>query len=310
MLHRTIRRSCALLAALVLLAGGASAQQPPYVLGPDDVIEITVYGYPDLSRLVTVLPDGTVSIPLVGIVHVAGLTVEQAARKLTEAFSVYLRRPQVSIVIKEFRRIRVSVMGQVTRPGTYELKPGATVLDALAAAGGLTEKASVTEARLVPAVGESRPLHLEELLVRQEMRHNVALQGGETLVIPEELRNRYFVLGDVGSPGVFVLRGELTVLQALAQAGGPVQRGFGTARSVHILRRTPPPARPPAGVKVEPMQGGGALLTVDLRTLMSDVRAAHDLTVAPGDIIVVPQTGLSGMQYVLGILSGLTAIFR
>ncbi|HXF81477.1 MAG TPA: polysaccharide biosynthesis/export family protein [bacterium] len=294
----------------VLLSGASAAAQTPYVLGPDDVLEITVYGHADLSRVVVVLPDGTVSVPLAGIIHVAGLTVEQATRKIADALAVYIRGPQVVVIVKEFRKVRISVLGQVMRPGTFELKPGATVLDALAAAGGLTEKASVTQARLVRASGETVPLRLDDLLLRQDMSRNLPLGAGDTLMIPEELNNKIYVLGDVNAPGVFVLREDVTLLQALAMAGGPAQRGYGTARSVHIVRRSATPPRVPRGVTVERMEGRGFLITADLQALLRDGAAAHDLTVTAGDIIVVPQSGLSGMQSVLAILAGVANLIR
>ena len=296
------------LAALATSAFSQPASQP-YTLGPEDVIEVIVYGQPDLTRTVAVLPDGTISLPLVGIVRAAGLTIEELTRRLTEAYAVYLKNPQVSVVVKEFRRIRVSVIGQVTRPGTYELRPGATVLDALSAAGGLTEKASVTDARLVRATGETRPLALDALLVRQELQHNITVAPGDTIIVPEDTVNRFYVLGDVNSPGLFPLRGEVTVLQALAMAGGPVQRGAATARTIHIVRRggaQPPPA---AG-RVERLPNNGVLITVDLQAVMERGDLRRDLLVQPGDIIVVPQAGLTTVSTIVSILAGIATIIR
>lgn len=311
-----MRKALAILTCLSVLlslssATASSATAPqPYLLGPDDVLEITVYGHDNLTRVVTVLPDGTISVPLVGILPVAGMTIDQLTKRLTDSFAQYIKNPQVAVIVKQFRKLRVSVLGQVTRPGTYELKPGATVLDALSAAGGLTEKASVTQARLARASGETLPLRLDDLLLRQHLQHNLQVHGGDTLMIPEETNNKIFVLGDVNSPGVFVLREDVTILQALAMAGGPTQRGYGTARSVHVVRRSTTPPRVPGGVTVERMEGRGFLLTADLQALMRNGAAAHDLTVTAGDIIVVPQSSLSGMQHILGILGGFTSILR
>lgn len=285
----------------------APASSPAYVLGPEDVVEVTVYGYDNLTRIVTVGPDGTISLPLAGTVMAAGLTVEQLTAALVQRFAAYIRRPQVTVSVKEYRKMRVSVLGQVTRPGIQELRPGATVLDALAAAGGLTEKASITQARLVRASGETLPLRLDDLLLRQNLAHNLVLHPGDTLMIPEELNNKIYVLGDVNAPGVFVLREDVTVLQALAMAGGPALRGYATARTVHIIRRASAPPRVPAGVKVEPMQGSSGnafLITADLQALMRNGAAAHALTVTAGDIVVVPQSNLSTMQSLLSILTG------
>jgi polysaccharide export outer membrane protein len=295
--------------ALLLAPAPLTTAQQPYVLGPEDVIEVVIYGQPDLSRTVAILPDGTISLPLVGIVRAAGLTIEELTRRLTEAYAVYLKHPQVSVVVREFRRIRVSVIGQVTRPGTYELRPGATVLDALSAAGGLTDRASLADARLVRASGETVPLLLEALLVRQQLEHNLPVQAGDTLIVAEDTTNRFYVLGDVNSPGLFPLRGEVTVLQALAMAGGPVQRGAATARTVHIVRRAGA-APPPAAGRVERLPNNGMLITVDLQAVMQRGDLSRDLLVQAGDIIVVPQAGLTSVSTLISILAGIAAIVK
>lgn len=298
-----------ILALLVPIPPPAVAQQP-YVLGPEDVIEVTVYGHPDLTRTVAIPPDGKIALPLIGFVAAAGLSIEGLTQALIHAYEVYIRNPQVTVIVKEFRRLRVSVIGHVVRPGVYELKPGAAVLEALSAAGGLTERASMTEAQLIRASGESQPLMLEELLVRQNMRHNVMLQGGDTLIVPEDTVNRFYVLGDVARPGAFVLRGDVTVLQALAMAGGPVQRGAGTAKTLHIVRRNASPQSAPTYMKVERLPNNGVLLTVDLAAVMQRGDPARDMPVQAGDIIVVPEGGLSAVGSVVGILAGLATIFK
>ena len=295
---------------LVLIAPPVSAQQP-YVLGAEDIIEVAVYGQPDLTRVVTVLPDGTIALPLVGTIVAGGLSVDDLTRELVRAYSLYIRNPQVSIVVKEFRKISVSVLGQVVRPGIYALRPGATVLEALSAAGGLTENASVTEARLVRASGENQPLALDDLLIRQDMQYNVALQPGDTLLVPEELNSRFFVLGDVGRPGVYVLRGDVSVLQALAMAGGPMQRGVATPTTIHIVRRSGAPPQLPAAVgKVEKLPNNGMLISLNLQAVIQQGDLSRDMLVQPGDILVVPQTGLVNVSSVASILAGLALFFR
>ncbi|MDR7485368.1 MAG: SLBB domain-containing protein [Armatimonadota bacterium] len=366
-----------------------------YVLGPEDVLEISVWGYPDLTRVVAVLPDGRISVPLVGAVMAAGQTVEQLTRTLVRGFARYIREPQVTVIVKEFRKVRASVLGQVARPGTYALPPGARLLDLISAAGGLTEVASVGDAQLLrggrPAVtvdldrvlagdpeanveltggetlvvredlvnivnvagevvkpgryrlkgemrvldvlllaggltekasvtaarlvrgGEAHSLALDALLLRQDMSHNVRLRPGDTLLVPEETNNKIYVLGDVNSPGVFPLRGEVTLLQAVAMAGGPVQRGPATARTIHIVRRGAVEravvAGAASGIRVEALPGGRALISADLQMLLRN-GGTRDTTVQPGDVIVVPQSGLTGLQIALNILAGLAWPFR
>jgi len=394
----------AVLSVLVLALGAepTRAQTPAgnpggighYVLGPGDVLEVSVWGYPDLTRTAAVRPDGRISLPLVGDLKVAGLTVERVTQTLTQAYGRYIRSPPVTVIVKEFRRIQASVLGQVVRPGTYVLAPGSRlldllsaaggvtdtaslkdaqlmqgggapvtvdlerviagdlaanlllaggetlvvredlvsivnvlgevtkpgryrlkgevrVLDALLMAGGLTEKASLTQSRLVRGSRETIALNLADLLLRQDMSLNVPILPGDTLFIPEETNNRFFVLGDVNQPGAFLIKGEVTLLQAVAMAGGPVQRGPGTAKVAHIVRRNGEPGRAVAGIgKAEPLPNGGLLVTVDLQELLRQGQGAQTIPVFAGDVIVVPQSGLGGLQIILSILSGILGIFR
>ena len=396
--RRSWRIVAALAAAMLVLTPGTPAAGQlaggRYVLGPGDVLEVSVWGYPDLTREVVVRPDGRVTLPLVGAVAAAGVTVEHLTQVLTRAYGEYIINPQVTVIVKQFRRITVSVLGQVARPGTYMLPPGSRVLDLLSAAGGvtetaslngarllrpegsplavdlerllagdpavnvvlrggetlvvpedlvnlvniigevarpgryrlkgelrvldalllaggLTERASVSQARLVRGVQEIHPLQLDSLLLRQEMSHNIALLPGDTLFIPEETNNKIYVLGDVSSPGVFLLKGEVTLLQAIAMAGGPVQRGMATAKTAHIVRRNDDRGRIVAGAaRVEPLPNGGTLITVDLQAMLRGGNPASDMAVQPGDVVVVPQSGLSGFQIILSILSGILGAFR
>ena len=160
----------------------------------------------------------------------------------------------------------------------------------------------------------SQPLNLDSLLLRQDMTHNIVLQPGDSLFVPEEINNKFYVLGDVGRPGVFTTKGDLTILQAVAMAGGPVQRGAATAKTAHILRRNgnPEPALTAsvAGVKVEPLPNGASMVTVDLRVLVQTGDVRRDVPIQAGDVVVVPQTSLAGMSGILSILSGIFWFFR
>ena len=305
------RRLACLVLAAILLAGGSVAAQQPYVLGPEDVIEITVYGQPDLTRTVTILPDGTIALPLIGIIPAAGMSPDELTQTVVRAYARYIRNPRVAIIVKEFRRIRVSLLGQVVRPGIYELRPGATVLDALSAAGGLTESASVAEARLIRASGESQPLFLEDLLVRQDMQHNVVLQPADALLVPQDLNSRFYILGDANKPGVYSLRGDVSIMQALAMAGGPVQRGAATSRTIYIVRRSgAAPNLPSNYTKVEKLANNSLMITVNLQGVMQHGDLSGDIAVRPGDIIVIPQSGFINVSSVISLLTGLAIILK
>jgi polysaccharide export outer membrane protein len=132
----------AVLVALALLMGAGHGSANDFKLGPDDVLDIVVWNNKELSRTVPVRPDGRISLPLINDVQAAGLTPMQLRDVLTRRLGKYMTSPEVSVVVKEVHSFAVSVMGEVRKAGRYELKTRATVLDAIAAAGGFTEFAS------------------------------------------------------------------------------------------------------------------------------------------------------------------------
>lgn len=291
------------------------AGQQQYVLGPGDVLEISVYGYEDVSRVVPVRPDGMISLPLIGEVRAAGLTPEQLRQQLAVLYTTYFRNPQVSVIVKEVRRIRVSVLGQVTRPGVYELPPGSTVLDALAAAQGLSPDAGLGEARLIRGQDPVVIIDLDRLLLRGEITLNIQVESGDSLVIPEDPTARVYVLGEVTKPGVLPLRGSMTALQALALAGGPTRRA--KLNSAYIVRRmqagqtgssitlsTVTVARQsPSSLSVVP---------VDLLKILREGDVSRDLLLRRGDVLYIPENPLAfeNIAVLLGVAGDIAVLLR
>jgi len=157
------------------LTTGAYAQQksgtaaPPVVqaaygdsefrLGPDDVIEVSVYQEKELSATVPVRPDGKISIPLIGEMPASGKTAIELQKEISIRYAKFISEPAVTVVVKEVNSPKVSVLGEVKNPGMYKIKDRATLLDAIAMAGGLTEYAKrdkVTLIRVNPAGETSR----------------------------------------------------------------------------------------------------------------------------------------------------------
>ncbi|MDR7421719.1 MAG: SLBB domain-containing protein, partial [Armatimonadota bacterium] len=287
-----LARAAAVLVGLLLVGGApvwAQTGAPPpgtsspgavpstYVLGPEDVLEISVWGYPDLTRVVAVLPDGRISVPLVGAVMAAGQTVEQLTRTLVRGFARYIREPQVTVIVKEFRKVRASVLGQVARPGTYALPPGARLLDLISAAGGLTEVASLGDAQLLRGGRPPVTVDLDRVL-GGDPEANVELTGGEALVVREDLINIVNVAGEVIKPGRYRLKGEMRVLDVLLLAGGLTERASVTAARL--------------------VRGGQAHgLALDALLLRQDM--SHNVRLRPGDTLLVPEE-TNNKIYVLG----------
>jgi polysaccharide export outer membrane protein len=119
----------------------ASAAGNDYVIGPEDVLQVTVWKNDTLSRVVPVRPDGKISLPVLNDVQAAGLTPIALQQILTKALVRYIQTPEVSVIVREVHSFNVSVIGHVKTPGRHELTGRVTVLDVLAMAGGLTDYA-------------------------------------------------------------------------------------------------------------------------------------------------------------------------
>ncbi|MBP7869017.1 MAG: polysaccharide biosynthesis/export family protein, partial [Firmicutes bacterium] len=222
----TIVPFCAtlLLAAMLLgfvpaAAQDRSAKTSEYVLGEGDVLSISVFGDGQLSVTVPIGPDGDVSVPLAGRIKAGGRTTVQLAADIASALSTYMKNPSVTVNVTQYRRIRVVVLGQVVRPGAYELPGNAGALAAVAAAGGLTDMADVTGITAASASDEAACVDYESALMNPAA--DVQLQSGAVIYVPRAYR-QVLVMGDVIRPGSYsaVGGGRMTLLDAVAAAGG------------------------------------------------------------------------------------------
>lgn len=164
-----------------------------YRIGQDDILQVSVWRSPELSVTVPVRPDGRISVPLVGDVVVAGRTPDQVAADIKGKLSAYVREPQVSIILTELRSheylSRVRVTGAVRTPVSVPYRPGMTVLDAVLAAGGVTEFASADNTKLFrrnkSETLETLPIKLDRLMKKGDLENNLALQPGDIVTVPE-----------------------------------------------------------------------------------------------------------------------------
>ena len=157
-----------------------------YRVGPQDLIEIVVYGLPELARTVRVNAKGQISLPLIGQVDVTGLTAQALERTIAERLSEkYLQNPQVTVFIKEFTTLRFTVEGAVNRPGVYPLVGQMTLLRALAVAGGQGPLSDMTEILLfrVTPVGESISVKYDATKIRTGEAPDPLIQNDDLVVI-------------------------------------------------------------------------------------------------------------------------------
>lgn len=176
-----------------LLLGAACAHGPkvsdedrepaPFRLGREDVVEVSVYRDPDLSRTVPVRPDGMISLPIVGDVEAAGRTPEEVRAEVIEKLRDYVKDPAVvTFIVREVNSARFYVVGEVGRPGAYPLRGDMTVLQALAVAGGLGEFSARRHVMLVrEATGDRLKLSLSDVW---SGKGGLLVRAGDTLVVP------------------------------------------------------------------------------------------------------------------------------
>lgn len=158
-------------------------QPVPFRLGREDVVEVSVYRDPDLSRTVPVRPDGMISLPIVGDIEAAGRTPEEVRAEIVEKLRDYVKDPTVvTFIVREVNSARFYVVGEVGRPGAYPLRGEVTVLQALALAGGLGEFSARRHVMLVrQETGDRLKLSLSEVW---SGKGGPLLRAGDTLVVP------------------------------------------------------------------------------------------------------------------------------
>lgn len=162
------------------------AEAPPFIIGPLDILDISVWKEASVSRMIPVRPDGKISLPLLNDIQAAGLTPMQLAASITEKLRKYLTDPQVTVTVTGINSQKVYVVGEVNRPGPIPLLPGMTALQAISTAGGVTQFADQKHGYVLRNEGGKDayyPLNYRALL-RGDMRGNIILKSGDTLVVP------------------------------------------------------------------------------------------------------------------------------
>jgi polysaccharide biosynthesis/export protein len=206
-------------------------------LGPGDSVSIQVYGQPDMATVVYVSDDGTIPVPLAGPVQIAGLSPSQASQRIEKALKdgMFLVDPHVTLTVTVSRSQRVSVLGQVGKPGLYPIESNTTIFDLLAMAGGALETGSEEIFLLRPDASgtlQRYPINLKGLDSSKNAVPEQALRGGDSILVPRA--EQFYIYGEVTSPNKYRVEPEMTVIQAIARAGGVTPRG--SERRVDIKR--------------------------------------------------------------------------
>lgn len=212
--------------------------QTEHILGPGDIIRISVYQNPDLAMEARISDRGEITFPLIGIVNLSGMSVTaaqaQIARQLREGN--FVNQPQVSVMLVQVRSAQVSILGQVARPGRYPIESVNTkVSEMIAAAGGIAAEGG--NIVVLSGTRNGQPVRLEidlPAVLQGRVEQDVPVANGDTLFVDRS--PVFYIYGEVQRPGVFRLERGTTLMQALAQGGGLTQRG--TSRGMQVHRRS------------------------------------------------------------------------
>ncbi|HEY2675418.1 MAG TPA: polysaccharide export protein EpsE [Steroidobacteraceae bacterium] len=217
----------------LLMLAQATAKPEDYRLGPGDLLKIAVFDHDELGIDARISQSGNITFPLIGQVQVAGLSTRDAelllARRLSEGG--FVRQPQVSVLVSEYLSQKVSVMGQVAKPGQYPLDASKRVLDALALAGGVLNDTAADDVTLVRADGNRVVIDLQKLF-DGDPAANLVVQDGDTVFVAHA--PQFYIYGQVQHPGQYRLGRNTSISQAISIGGGLTPRG--TQRGAIVKR--------------------------------------------------------------------------
>jgi polysaccharide export outer membrane protein len=165
----------------------APASDTNYVIGAQDMLDISVWKEPEVSRVVPVRPDGKISLPLLNDVQAAGLTPGQLAAQITDSLKKYVTNPQVTVIVTTINSQRIYILGEVTRPGAFPLLPSMTVLQALSSAGGFTQFAKEKNIYVLRAEAGKQvkhPFNYKKVVQGTATDQNIVLKAGDQIVVP------------------------------------------------------------------------------------------------------------------------------
>jgi len=256
---------------------GQFERQLEYRINPRDIIEVSVFDERDLSKVFRVDADGYINYPLLGKVSVKDLTVRGIEGKITELLAKdYLINPQVTVSVKESARI--SVLGKVNKPGLYELKSSMTALDAIIQAGGFSDQTSALDVKLIRIKGDVREtigIDVTGLMDKDNRQANIFLEAGDLIMVGgfSTVDSQIVLFGEIKSPGAYTYKRGMTVIEAVALAGGLTDI-----------------ANPDGTKIIREKDGKRQVIKIPLGAILKGRFQDRDISLEPNDAIIIPQS--------------------
>lgn len=254
---------------------------PVYRIGSGDVVRLDVYGRPEVSGKHVVGPDGMITVPMIGNVFIKEMTREAAVQTLEERLRVYFTGPHPTLAVEEYTSNQVTVLGRVERAGVQKFTHPPTLAEVLANAGAmpiLDKQATLTRTAIMR--GREKMIWVDvKALLNGDPGYNIRMKKGDIVFIPDSSDTSVYVLGAVTKPGSYRLTPRMTVLDALAQAGGANENAEATKIGVYR-----------AGAK--------QVEIIDMAVLIDPSRRVN-YALEDGDVIFVPNSGLADFGYIM-----------
>jgi polysaccharide biosynthesis/export protein len=261
------------------------SNNPVYRIGSGDVLRIDVFGRPEVSGKHIVGPDGNITVPLAGDINLAEQTREEGRDIVTKRLRTYFTQPFVSLMVDEYTSNQVTVLGRVERAGVQKFAQSPTLAEVLAGAGAmpiLDKQATLTRCAIMRGRDKLIWVDLKALL-NGDPAYNLRMKRGDIVFIPDSSDTAIYVLGQVIRPGSYRLTPRMTVLDALAQAGGPTEDS--KPEQIGLYRA-----------------GSNSMQVIDFVDLINPARAVN-YAMEDGDVLFLPRNGLSEFGYFMRQIS-------
>ncbi len=254
-----------------------TAKGKPFVFGPEDELEISVWENPDLESKMPVRPDGFISFPLIGDVRAQGLTPAQLKEKIAIRLKKFITDPIVTVIVEEINSIKISVAGEVNEPDSYKVNRPITLLHLFALAQGFTDKADFKRSYILRD-GKKMNVDFFALVKLDDFSQNIWLQSGDLVFIHDNFDGRINIMGEIKLPQVVSFQEGMTVLDAILMANGLTDIAKPEGTKVYRKNRGSGGA---SNIQIIPVEMGRVIFEGDL---------SKNIRLKPGDIIHVPRS--------------------
>ena len=251
-----------------LASSGQQGDKADYRIGIGDSMSISVRDNESLSANVTVRPDGKISFYLIDDVYVEGLTPIALKEILIQNLKPFVSNPDVTIIISQIRSIDVYVLGEVIKPGNYNLNKTISILHLLSLAGGIKLTADIDAAFLLR---DKKKISIDfyKLIYEGDLSQNITLKGYDLLYFPDNKNKNITVLGEVKNPSVIPFRKGLSIMNVIVHSGG--MTGFADSSKVKVIRK-------------------GKTIYVDIKKILKNKDLTQNITMFPDDMVIVPKS--------------------